>query len=62
MKDILEKLEKADKMLSAVPVSGDAAVLLVYAREELRAVLKELRERQAGTDAAKRDETTEGRP
>lgn len=52
MNEILEKVEKADRMLAGVPVSGDAAILLVYARQELGAAVRELKERQAGTDAA----------
>lgn len=52
MKEILERLEKADKMLSAVRVSGDEAILLVYARQELGMVLRELKERAEDADAA----------
>ncbi len=49
---MLERLEKADRMLSAVKVSGDDAILLVYARQELGTALRELKERLEDTDAA----------
>ncbi len=39
-------------MLSAVKVSGDDAILLVYARQELGTVLRQLKERKEDTDAA----------
>lgn len=52
MKEILERLDKADRMLSAVRASGDDAILLVYARQELGTALKELKELREDTGAA----------
>ena len=48
----MERLEKADGMLSAVKVSGDDAILLVYALQELGTVLRQLKERKEGAGAA----------
>lgn len=52
MKEILEKLERADKLLAVIPASGDIAILLVGARQELGTAYKALTEQQGKTDAA----------
>lgn len=48
MTDLQKELDAAFKLLSAVPVSGDAVDVMAAARERLRAAYKLAEEKEGG--------------
>lgn len=50
MKETMQHLDEAYRLLSKIPVSGEAVDLLAMARQELRTAYKLLQE-QAGKEA-----------
>ena len=47
MDELLKRLETAYRMISYIPVSGDAVDMMATARSNLRKVYAELKEKQA---------------
>ncbi len=48
MNDILKDLDAAFRLISAIPVSGDAVDMMATARNKLRAVYAELQKKVEG--------------
>ena len=46
MKETMKKLDEAFKLLSAIPVSGDAVDVMAAARNKLRQVYAELNQQE----------------
>jgi hypothetical protein len=50
MKELMEELDAAYRMMSSVPVTGDAIDLIAAARAKLRHVCSELEKMEKGGD------------